>query len=324
MRVCLIALFALVAAPAAAFDCNKAATPNEKVICADPAARAADAALGKAYAALLAGAPAGLRPAISGAQARWVKSRDSACVDQQGPALSACLASQSDERRAFLTSQPLAGPGAPDRLTPWFRFDKGGKGKASVDLELLKFVEPKTAAERAFNTAVDAAYGEITQPGKDDPAADRYAYDWSMRLIWASPRLLSAEVSGFFDTGGAHPNSALFNINVDLAADRIARFPDAFDAKAAAKIVAICRTAVLAQKQARVGADEMPSGDDLKQFDKDLDAATRDLSAWSFRVDKALVSYAPYTVGAYAEGGYSCEIPYATLRPLARPEFPLP
>ena len=68
----------------------------------------------------------------------------------------------------------------------------------------------------------------------------------------------------------------------------------------------------------------MPKGDELKQFDKDIDAATRDLSAWSFNADKAVVSYAPYTLGAYAEGGYSCEIPYATLRPLTRPEFPLP
>ena len=325
MRVHLMVLLTMAAGtPAAAFDCNKATTPSEKAICADPAARSADAALGKAYASLLGSSSVAQRAAISGAQARWLKTRDSACADQKGPALSTCLATQSDERRAFLIAQPLAGPGAPDRLAPWFRFEKGAKGKAEVNLELIKFAEAKTPAEHAFNAAVDAAYGEITQPGKDDPAADRYAYDWTMRLVYASPRLVSAEVSGFFDTGGAHPNSTLFNINVDLAADRIARFPDAFDAKAAAKLVALCKAAVLTTKQARLGADGMPKGDELKQFDKDIDAATRDLSAWSFNADKAVVSYAPYTLGAYAEGGYSCEIPYATLRSLTRPEFPLP
>jgi hypothetical protein len=48
------------------------------------------------------------------------------------------------------------------------------------------------------------------------------------------------------------------------------------------------------------------------------------LRAWSFAPDKATVTYDPYAVGAYAEGLYSCEIPYATLKPLAKPGFPLP
>jgi hypothetical protein len=33
---------------------------------------------------------------------------------------------------------------------------------------------------------------------------------------------------------------------------------------------------------------------------------------------------APYVVGGYAEGAFSCEIPYATLKALAKPGFPLP
>jgi len=34
--------------------------------------------------------------------------------------------------------------------------------------------------------------------------------------------------------------------------------------------------------------------------------------------------YDPYAVGAYAEGAFSCSVPYVTLRPLARSDFPLP
>ena len=38
----------------------------------------------------------------------------------------------------------------------------------------------------------------------------------------------------------------------------------------------------------------------------------------------AVINYDPYAVGAYAEGAFSCSVPYATLRPLARSDFPLP
>jgi hypothetical protein len=38
----------------------------------------------------------------------------------------------------------------------------------------------------------------------------------------------------------------------------------------------------------------------------------------------ATVSQDPYAVGAYAEGAFSCSAPDATLRLLARSDFPLP
>ena len=145
MRRATLALAILAAsagARRAAFDCKKAATPSEKAICADPAALAADAAMSAAFQALLQGAPAPQRPQIAAAQARWLPTRDGACADSKGPALGACLARESDRRRAFLAGQPEAGPGAPGRIAPWFRFEKGGKGRAEVDFELLKFVDP--------------------------------------------------------------------------------------------------------------------------------------------------------------------------------------
>jgi uncharacterized protein len=42
-------LLAGIASPARAFDCARARTPLEKTICADPAARQADDAMGAAY-----------------------------------------------------------------------------------------------------------------------------------------------------------------------------------------------------------------------------------------------------------------------------------
>ena len=326
MRRAPLAFAILLALPASsvAFDCKKAATPSEKAICADPAALAADAAMSAAFQGLLQSAPASQRPQIAGAQARWLPTRDGNCVDSKGPRLGACLARESDRRRAFLTGQPESGPGAAGRIAPWFRYEKGGKGRAEVDLELLKFVDPKSAAERAFNAAVEKLTGDIVQPEKDDPNPGSYAYDWSMSLAYASPRFVSAHLSGYWNGGGAHPNTLTANVNVDFAAGREARFEDAFAADGAAKIVALCLQSVREQKKERLGDDAPKTADDLKSLAHDLEEATRKLGAWSFGADKATVDYDPYAVGAYAEGAYVCEIPYATLRGLTKPGFPLP
>jgi hypothetical protein len=249
--------------------------------------------------------------------------RDGDCADAKGARLGACLAGESEQRRAFLTGQPESGPGAPGRLAPWFRYEKGGKGRAEVDLELLKFVDPQSAAQRAFNAAVEKLTSDILQPEKDEPNPDSFAYDWAMRLTYASPRFVSAHLSGYANNGGAHPNTFTANINIDVASGREARFDDAFTADGAAKIDALCLRSVREQKKERLG-DDAPDSDDVKTLTHDLEESTRKLSAWSFGADKATVYYDPYAVGSYAEGAYVCEIPYATLRGLTKSGFPLP
>jgi hypothetical protein len=49
-----------------------------------------------------------------------------------------------------------------------------------------------------------------------------------------------------------------------------------------------------------------------------------DLKTWSFGAEAATIDYDAYAVGAYAEGAFNCMVPYATLHPIAKAEFPLP
>lgn len=318
----LILYAALVAAPADAFDCKKAATAAEKAICADPIARAADEAMAQAFAARLAAESPAAKPTLIAAQSRWLRDRDNACADDRAP--SACLAEQSARRRAFLAAAPEAGPGAPGRLAPVFRIAKGGKGRAAIDLQLLKFPSPATPAERAFNAGVDRLVGPLDEPQKDDPAPEGYAYDRTMRLTYASPGLISAHLDGYSDMGGAHPITFSGDINILVARGREAQLADLLDAKGAKAAFALCLKQVVAEKKARLGADAPLRADDLKDLAHNIDDATAKLQNWSFAAAKATVAYDPYAVGAYAEGGYECVIPYATLKPLARPGFPLP
>ncbi|MGA2484571.1 MAG: lysozyme inhibitor LprI family protein [Roseiarcus sp.] len=318
-----LGLAALAASPAMALDCQRAATPSEKAICADPIALAADSDLGKAFDALRASLDPKGRTQLVAAQVAWLGLRDSNCADEKGPALGACLARETRARVAFLAGAPEAGPGAPGRLAPVFRMQKGGKGRTDVDVQLLKFVDAATPAERAFNAAVDRLTNDLENPGKDDPLADQWSYMWSMRMAYASPRLISAHADGDSFMGGAHPNSYSVNVNIDGARGREATFADMLDKPAADKIFALCLKQVRDQKSAREGSADDDSGAP-KTLAESVAEATADLKAWSFGADAATVSYDPYAVGAYVEGAFSCSVPYATLRPSARADFPLP
>jgi len=316
-------LATLAAAPALALDCQRASTVSEKAICADPAALAADADLGKAFAALHASLDSKGKLQLVAAEVAWLALRDSNCGDEKGAALGACLARESRARIVFLSGAPDAGPGAPGRLAPTFRMQKGGKGRPDVDVQLLKFVDAATPAERAFNAAVDRLTNDLENPGKDDSLADQWSYTWSMRLAYASPKLISAHADGDSFMGGAHPNAYSVNINVDVARGREATFADMLDKPAADKIFALCLKQVREAKAAREGTVDDDAGA-AKTLADSVAAATGDIKAWSFAADAATISYDPYAVGAYAEGAFSCTLPYATLRPLARADFPLP
>ncbi len=318
-----LGLAALAVSPAMAVDCQRASTSSEKAICADPTALAADTDLGKAFAALHAALDPKAKTQLGAAEVAWLALRDSNCADEKGPALGACLARETRARIAFLAGAPEAGLGAAGRLAPVFRMQKGGKGRTDVDVQLLKFVDAATPAERAFNAAVDRLTNDLENPGKDDPLADQWSYAWSMRLAYASPQLISAHADGDSFMGGAHPNSYSVNINVDGARGRDATFADMLDKPAAAKIFALCLKQVRDEKSAREGSADDDSGAP-KTLAESVAEATGDLKAWSFGADAATISYDPYAVGTYAEGAFSCSVPYATLRPLAHSDFPLP
>ena len=320
----LLAASCMIAGPALALGCKSASTKAEKAICADPAALSADAEMTKAYGALHAPIDAKQRAGLLKSQVQWLIDRDGACFDKDSAALSACLAGESNERRLFLSGGAPAGPGYQGKLVPFFRIEPGGVGRTDVFIEVLRFPAPANAGERAFNAAVDKLSTDIVEPDGDDAKRDDYAYSWKMRLAYASPRLISAHADGYSSMGGAHPNSHSADINIDVGAGREATFDSLLDKAGAEKIFALCVDQVIAERKDREGADGDLDAEGLKTLRKDVADATGALKTWSFGADAATISYDAYAVASYVEGEFSCKIPYATLRPLAKPGFPLP
>lgn len=313
----------LSASAAHAFDCKLASTKSEKAICADPVALAADADLSQSFGDLRSRADSGQREAMMKAQQHWVTTRDNECGDKKAAGLSACIARASRQRMLFLNATAAAGPGAPGKLAPFFRIEKGGKGRTNVDIQVFRFVDDNDPSSKAFNAEVDKLTSKVPQPEADETSAGNFDFSVSMELAYASPRLISAHVATSSFLGGAHPNIETANINIDMAKGALADFNDFLDGAAAKKICALCERQVVQQKKQNGGGASLDA-DALKTLRETIGSVTPDLAIWSFGAEKASIIYDSDVLGAHAEGPFFCDVPYATLRGLSKPAFPLP
>ena len=88
-------------APAASFDCARAASPTEHAICSDVALARLDRAVAEAYAsALTEAADDGAKTALRTRQRAWLARRNEACLSQTGSGQVACLTGVYKERLA--------------------------------------------------------------------------------------------------------------------------------------------------------------------------------------------------------------------------------
>ena len=133
--------------------------------------------------------------------------------------------------------------------------------------------------------------------------------------------LVELEQAGLVQ-GGAHGNPSTSGLNIDTKTGRKLAFADGFDKAAQEKLTAACMSQIASEKVKR-GMDE-PKGDELKSLRKGVDEGLAQLDAWNFTAGRATIVYGHYAIGAYAEGAYECDVPLATLKALARKDFPLP
>ena len=259
--------------PAFALNCTIATTKSEKAICADPAALAADASMGKAYETFRAAVSPEQRIELGKSQSSWIAERDFHCSDKTAHRLSTCLADESKKRANF-----LKGDG---KLVPFFQIEKGTTERTDVDVQVFKFANPATQAEKTFNAEVEKQISDIAQPDKDDTSS-QYVFSALMTLNAVSPRLISAHTVTSTFLGGAHPNTQSASINIDVATGRIASFTDMLDVKAAQGIFKSCASQVLQQKKKSQGKDADVSAAAIKTLDETVASVSTDLALWSF------------------------------------------
>lgn len=324
LKLAVLCLSLTVAGPALALDCSKAKSVQSKAICANPQAGAADAAMSKAYVTLARRLSPANRKALELSQRLWLRDRDNGCGADLGTRLASCLAQMSLARERFLEGLPQAGPGSGGRLQPVFIQQAGRRGYYEIDVTALKYAPPTTPAERLFNFQIDKLLKDVPAGKNDEFGADMiYNYMVHVRMTYASPQLISAQIETYQFTGGAHGNGGISNINIDAQKSKLLQFVDVFPAAARAKLDAACLRQILKAKAERLQGEKI-TADDLKQIKAGIDDGIGKLASWSFSPQGASVAYDAYALGAYAEGAYSCEFPPAFLRPLVKGGFALP
>ena len=310
-----------------AFDCGKAQTKVEKVICADPKLKAADDAMAASYDKLRATADAAAKDALRISQLRWIAQREN-CSYPGAVDVPGCVADLTFKRKSVLTALPETGPGDGSDLAPWFVQRDGKKGGWDIGFDLVRYAQPQSDGEELFNREVEAltapALLENSSLGtatEKVPADKIFAYSVALTPTYASKQLISALAEGYEDRGGAHPNGWSRSINVALDEGRRLSFGDLFPREATGIFAKLCSDQLIAARRVRNSdaAINLEEGADVVILDH-----VKDLENWSLRADKATILFDAYLIGSHAEGAYSCDLDMARLRAHALPGAPLP
>jgi uncharacterized protein YecT (DUF1311 family) len=308
--------------PAVALDCTKAAAPDEKAICADPQAAAADDAMVKAFQALYGKSSDADKRVLLASQRAWIKTRAASCNDKSGADQSRCLKDETERRRKYLAGEPEGGPGSGGKLVPLIVQRAQRKAAYELDINAVHYVPATTAAENLFNSEIDRMLRNAPNIEEDYQTGLSYSYQLSVDVTYASPKFVSAHVSDYIFAGGAHGSGSTRNINIDAAKGVFLKFDDVFTAAGKAKIDAECMTQILKQKSEL--SDEKLSDEDMAQLRAGVEEGLHKLEKWSFSSGTATVTYDAYAIGSYAEGPHDCEFTTQFLQPLAKPGFVVP
>lgn len=286
-------------------DCARAATAIERTICASAELSAADRKMAAAYAALVArlGGPA--RDHLLADQVRWLANRAAACVGELTE-IEECLEARYRERTArlewlgdgpypFISDQAIVRSGKV-RDIPY-----------AIDASYPQFDGPQDfgAVNRRFAaTTAEAANRSIPGPDADNGGGSysgpAWGYEQAYTLHRPGPNAVTVYVRYDSYEGGTHGMVGVLGTLVDLRTGK-AVGPEGVFLPTSNWLRELTRIA-----SADIGAPNL--GDLLK-----------DAHRYVFLEDRLELSFNQY------EGGpYTIEILYDRLRPMLRPDGPVP
>jgi len=311
MKIMLLAagIALLGATSAQAIDCAKASTDLDHAICNSPDLLKADDAMNAAYQAALEAVGPKMTKAMKADAANWADYRyDNCAMDEAGDPskpddIVSCLITDTTHRTAFLSGMSLEGPGFGETMLPQVM-----TGADDIYNEYLRFAAPKAPAAKAFNGALDKELKTVRMAKSTDHLSDSF----QLKLAYASPDLISANVDTDYEEGYAHPMVANFAINIDGKTGKVLTMADALDADALKTVEANCAE----QAEDYISAGE--EGGDVRA--DNIKSVVDDLKFWTFGATSANLQFAEYGLDSYP----SCTLGYDMLKPLMKPSFPLP
>lgn len=243
-------------------------------------------------------------------------------------ALAACSPGDAAKAPAALAAAPPPAQAAPPPEPPptWSRADS--QVELSLHIDTAVEAHPRLYAQLFEDgRAKLEAFGDESRELRAQHPVSRAAAPYSMSIDYGDPvetgRLLSLQGGDWFYSGGAHGNGSVSAILWDKTAGRRLEPRRLFRAGAdlSALDQAVCR-GIRAAKAARVQKNGWEPGETFACFEdaaKDPFAlAPGDVPG---KAGGLIFLYAPYALGAYAEGGYGIVVPLEAFAALLAPEW---
>lgn len=317
-----VAVLGLGTARAASFDCAKAATAREKLVCSDPKLSAADDALAESYRAALEPLSPDAQKELREGQRGWLRYLDTICGTGRKaipPAANrydtpaSCLQTRYAVRQRQLDHATfVAGKLVIARHESFAATPSDDRDKfIERDIAYPQIDRPSGEAERRWNVAVRAraAADATTPPTGENPQMDVWL-DYNVK--WATPALISVvfDVS-WYGHGAAHPNSGQTAFNWLIEDKRVLAPTDLFDdgkpwRDALARVV-------FAQLQQRGAANEL-----FVKSATELARLVADPRRWALESDGLHILFEQYEVGPYVLGHPEVIVAWADLKPMLR------
>ncbi len=324
-----LAVMAAAPVKAASFDCAKAGTAQEKLICATPALSKLDEAVAAAYGKILAALPEAMRTPMRDSQRDWVKYRQAACpiLPKPSPDLAIqpaeCLSSLYELREKALTdAQATVGPYTIVTLER-FRADKTQDEDTrarfpvySITTATPVVIAPAGPEANAFNADLKKwsdSYFAPPDPKKQAP--DDYYLDTeqngTVTFNYAGPTFISLQTMNYmYGLGAAHGMTGASSSNWLWREKRQMKADDLFKAGSNWQ-PALAKLVLDALHKQDLGKDdpfEIKGPDELRK-------TTDDPVNWIIKPESFGVQFGQYEVGPYAIGMPVIELPWAVLKP---------
>ncbi len=291
------------------FDCTKARTAAETLICTDAGLSKADRELAAAFAKLRASETPESFATVRAAQRGWLAYVLKTCPGKD------CLDENYTDRADRLDALSVVKSG-PLALEPRMRlFTKPRPATEDSDIYPWMMGGPDAAPFNAW-IAKRLALAKRRMDDKDlfpfgDQVADLQLY--ARRTYTVSrfdAKIASLMVETFDYTGGAHEAIGEETLNWDMVHRRPFGPKDVFKGGWRKFATDYCLKDLAGQQ----------SG----SFERDAVDAVVGGDNWLFAKDHARVHFTVYTIASFSGGEFDVDIPYTALRPYLRPDVPIP
>jgi len=302
------------------FDCAKARTAGEKLICFDEDLSKFDREMAAAYTRLSKTETPESFATVQAAQRAWLAFTTKFCDANGESPDNSCLNESYQDRSGRLNAIEVVEAGTL-RLEPRMRFFSRVKPRVQEsDSYPWMTGGPKAAA---FNTYI-ARKLELDKRRMDDKKLFPSGNDLPENMLLAlrrtysvsrfDSRIASLLVWTYDFTGGAHEALNEFSLNWDVERGKPIGFDDIFakGKKWEQFVIDYCVDNLEDQFNEESGPDRSA-----------VARVVGNIGNWLFDRNKAIVHFTVYTVASFSGGEFDVEIPYEELKPYMRPDAPV-